>query len=1159
MPVARSYGLPDDSNAAEARLRMPPLRYGTGYGFAMRAVYAGGRGPSVDEARSLYAPPPNDQTSAQHVRSLAPRRFRRHEGVAPPILLLPSSLVSATHDAMGFEAPGSAELRSLQSSDPEPPNVKAGEPPGPDYIVARARANVRETYRVLVAPIGALDFCGRHGVFDRPNFADLLRGGSPDLNFLAEPTDEDGVFNTGFPVAVVRRNSGFDGDRLIYKREIADTLTLDPDDKLGANVFQWLAQPDNNRPAGQGYLPDPAAEELSLRLRIVGADTYLTGWVGVSLYETGVKKDYPNALPVVLHVTQTGLRSAPATKVADVMSCDNKIYRYNGEDPPSNRAGAKGAKVRLVQILLAPGAQFDLEAACLPGEEALAKKFAVVETIGAQFVEASASNDNLNALKAGLMTEGGGVFDSLLAAVMPAGKSDHSVFSGLAGLATPIDAKLIEVAKQILKCQHERWPLTEIAGGARLRLVHAVNAPAKPPAAAGFRIARPDDDFDAKVAPPKLDDMPGAKKVVLTGEIAIDLDQIDRIEINVSAVEPGGGKFDDPARGRSLLARRAGRWPEVPDGKGKLRPMRKRALFGFDVYPDGKPCLIQQKVTLLTIKHLPDSQSAAYAIANNEDKDVFLGQSGRLTRLDLGALHKRALTANPPTLQTPTAGQPTDEQKAVRQRNVALARPLDISDTKARKLNVEMVGYSRFAGAFDTAPMFSLDGQEHVLHRRQPLRAYEQSLTAKVGPLKPEDDCRATERPAPPSPRTPEIFFDIRRHTEPAGAATAYVYERRCGVRLRFDRGWFSSGEGERLGIVLWPPDYYNQAKEMWEKDVVFTKGREMDLSDLRDEDLGDGGPFVTRWGGDPIRKDATPQLAWLMPPQAFVGLDRGQGDEYFGPGAKSAPRLHDPKYVATAKMPIGDAKGDAPTGAPVENEAAIKSWLDVSLLTFEPYFDIEAEEWFVDVSMSMSRAADPFIRFGLVRYQENAILEALKVSTPVRVWTQLPPRRKAVVTAVKGSDEKGRPTLNVTATVCGVASDGAEPPPSNSAADPTAYETLVRRMQHPRLRMTIVAERGEGEDARRQCELCVVTNDVDHYPPVIEGVFEWTLLAALPEAGVPHGGEARLVAIIEEFDERLPASFEVEPVEIAKAYTQEALVESGPRFLARIPFWGAI
>ena len=97
------------------------------------------------------------------------------------------------------------------------------------------------------------------------------------------------------------------------------------------------------------------------------------------LYETSVKKDYPNALPVVLHVAKAGPRTAPATDVGQVMSCDGKIYRYDGGKPPSNRAGAKGTEVRLVQILLAPGKQFDLEAACLPSEDALAKRFAVVE------------------------------------------------------------------------------------------------------------------------------------------------------------------------------------------------------------------------------------------------------------------------------------------------------------------------------------------------------------------------------------------------------------------------------------------------------------------------------------------------------------------------------------------------------------------------------------------------------------------------------------------------------------------------------------------------------------------------------------------------------------------------------------------------------------
>ena len=174
-------------------------------------------------------------------------------------------------------------------------------------------------------------------------------------------------------------------------------------------------------------------------------------------------------------------------------------------------------------------------------------------------------------LKAGLMTDGGGVFDSLMAAVKSTDHSDHSVFSGLGGLATPKDGKLTAVARQILKCQREQWPLSEIAGVARVRLVHALNAPSQPPVVVVLKIARPDDNFDATGTPPKLVDKPGPKKVVLTGEIAVDLDQIDRIEVIVLAVEPGGDKIDDPARGRSLLTQPRNR-TEVPDGKGGFGP-----------------------------------------------------------------------------------------------------------------------------------------------------------------------------------------------------------------------------------------------------------------------------------------------------------------------------------------------------------------------------------------------------------------------------------------------------------------------------------------------------------------------------------------------------------------------------------------------------------
>ena len=240
---------------------------------------------------------------------------------------------------------------------------------------------------------------------------------------------------------------------------------------------------------------------------------------------------------------------------------------------------------------------------------------------------------------------------------------------------------------------------------------------------------------------------------------------------------------------------------------------------------------------------------------------------------------------------------------------------------------------------------------------------------------------------------------------------------RKCGVRLRFERGMFSSGEGERIGIVLWPPDIVNMANRSpndFEHNTVDFAGRTMTLDDFADADLGDGGQYISRWGGDPIRSDPMPQKGWFMPPTAFDCLnpaESGKQPKYdpTGPACiellkDGEPQAHDPMYCrALVTMPISTKPADSGDGT--SDGDATLTFMQVALLTFEPYFDIDAEEWFVDVGMDAARPSDPFIRLGLVRYQPNAISDDLKVSTPVRVWTQLPPRRTLNVHHRPGSN----------------------------------------------------------------------------------------------------------------------------------------------------------
>lgn len=80
-------------------------------------------------------------------------------------------------------------------------------------------------------------------------------------------------------------------------------------------------------------------------------------------------------------------------------------------------------------------------------------------------------------------------------------------------------------------------------------------------------------------------------------------------------------------------------------------------------------------------------------------------------------------------------------------------------------------------------------------------------------------------------------------------------------------RPWLSSGEGERIGVVIWPPHLFSLRSEDIQGDVVrdLVPGRSAvnlttlpsdgsTIQELQDADLGPGGPWVTRWGADPIR-----------------------------------------------------------------------------------------------------------------------------------------------------------------------------------------------------------------------------------------------------------------------------------------------------------------
>ncbi len=204
------------------------------------------------------------------------------------------------------------------------------------------------------------------------------------------------------------------------------------------------------------------------------------------------------------------------------------------------------------------------------------------------------------------------------------------------------------------------------------------------------------------------------------------------------------------------------------------------------------------------------------------------------------------------------------------------------------------------------------------------------------------------------------------------------------GLRVYLRRPWFSSGEGELLGVTLW--SFANGSLDTVSRDKFK--------------------PFFTQWGMDPI---------W-------------QTDALGG-----APDFFSHNFVGFAEQDRDVSLEESPGR--------------VSVVGFQPQFDETRGLWFADVSMNMpTETYTPFVRLALVRYQPRALADA-KISRVVLAdFAQLTPDRSAMVTSdphhprtirvvVSGIAPRGpKPTVQ------------AEPPPKDLSATPTQIRVRVQQ-----------------------------------------------------------------------------------------------------------------
>lgn len=243
-------------------------------------------------------------------------------------------------------------------------------------------------------------------------------------------------------------------------------------------------------------------------------------------------------------------------------------------------------------------------------------------------------------------------------------------------------------------------------------------------------------------------------------------------------------------------------------------------------------------------------------------------------------------------------------------------------DTKHRLIDYTVRGTTRYREYFAPAVVPTIDDVSLV------------SLPRQVS-------VPSSARPAKPIVHDVLPLFRWDEQTEPH-QPFGLRRSRRTGLRIYLDRPWYTSGDGELLGVVL---------------------------SNGTDERVMRS---VSQWGADPVWRQRGPETRTILPLIDETHL-RGFDDRIL-PGRPAAPRVD---------LPLVDV-GDHP---------------EVSVLGYLPEYSEERRLWFVDVAFDPGTAFWPFVRLAVVRYQPESIPGMHLSPVVICDFTQLTPERTATLT----------------------------------------------------------------------------------------------------------------------------------------------------------------
>ncbi len=175
------------------------------------------------------------------------------------------------------------------------------------------------------------------------------------------------------------------------------------------------------------------------------------------------------------------------------------------------------------------------------------------------------------------------------------------------------------------------------------------------------------------------------------------------------------------------------------------------------------------------------------------------------------------------------------------------------------------------------------------------------------------------------------------------------IVSRRCGggLRIYLDRPWYSSGEGELLGVVIYRTPSIGDTKGFI---AALPSAGVPEASPLR--------AFVTQWGMDPI---------WSGFPT------------YAAPSTGN--------FTGASRAHVG-------TDLSIEEVPGVS----VNVVGYKPEYDEERRLWYCDIEVDAGPAYYPFIRLALARYQPASRDGAHLSRIVLADFAQVAPERVAAV-----------------------------------------------------------------------------------------------------------------------------------------------------------------